>query len=225
MASYFTLTLDTTAPASPIISLEDGATYASQQLITATISTGDGATTGYQMKIWGDVDTTYNASIQNNEVGSAWITYNTSQQIKLATTDGNKTIYLKIRDDVYNASAQASDSIILDTTVAVVSITGPDLSKISKQTGKNVSSFSFSSDSDFVEYKVKVVGATGASEDTGTLIPTTNGSTNTSGTGTYPSSTPVSVQINGADLELAASGDGAKIIKVFVKEANGSWSV
>jgi hypothetical protein len=54
--SYFTLTYDNTGPASPTVSLNSGATYATNVLITATIGTSDGTTTGYQMKIWGDLD-------------------------------------------------------------------------------------------------------------------------------------------------------------------------
>jgi len=226
MANYFNLTLDTTGPASPSISLENGATYATAQLVTATISTSDSSTTNYQMKIWGDVDTTHNPSIQTTEVESAWISYSTSQQVKLSTGDGSKTIYLKIRDDVYNESSQADDSIILDTTLPVVSITGPDLSKISKVAGKNVSSFSFTVDTIFDEYKVKVVASSGAAHDTGTQIPTTAGSTNMSGSaGDYPASTPINCSIYGTDLETADSGDGTKIVKVFVKDKAGNWSV
>ena len=33
------------------------------------------------------------------------------------------------------------------------------------------------------------------------------------------------VTINGADLETASAGDGVKIVKVFVKNAAGTWSV
>lgn len=226
MANYFNLTLDTTGPAAPSISLEGGATYATAQLVTATISTSDSPTTNYQMKIWGDVDTTHNPSIQTTEVASAWISYSTSQQVKLSSGDGSKTVYLKIRDDVYNESSQADDSIILDSTLPVVSITGPDLSKISKVTGKNVSSFSFTVDGIFDEYKVKVVASSGAAHDTGTQIPTTAGSTNMSGSaGDYPASTPINCSIYGTDLETADSGDGTKIIKVFVKDKAGNWSV
>ena len=57
-------------------------------------------------------------------------------------------------------------------------------------------------------------------------IPVTSGSTNTSGTeGGYKADTAINVTINGADLEAASSGDGVKIIKVFVKNAAGTWSV
>lgn len=225
MANYFYLTLDTTAPANPSISLDGGAQYASNQLVTATISTSDGDTTNYQMLIWGDVDIAYNANIQTLEGGSTWIAYNISQQIKLSSGDGTKTIYIKIRDDVHNVSSQASDSITLDTSVPTVTITGPDVAKISKIAGKNTSSFSFTCDTDYVEYKVKVVGTTGATQDTGVTIGTTNGSVNMSGTGTYTGSTPIESQINGTDLEVASSGDGQKIIKVFVRDAASNWSV
>lgn len=226
MASFFNLTLDTTAPSNVSISLEGGAAYASQQLITATIGTTDGTTVGYQMLIWGDVDTTENVNIQASEGTSSWIAYSTSQQVKLSATDGSKTVYLKIRDDVYNPSGQASDSIILDTAVPVVTISGPDLSKISKQTGKNVSAFSFSVDKIFDEYKVKIVSSTGGAQDTGIQMGVVNGSTNMSGVaGSYAASTPINCQINGADLEIASAGDGTKIVKVFVRDAGNIWSV
>ena len=226
MASFFNLELDTTAPGSPTISIEGGATYASTQLVTCTIGTGDGDTTGYQMLIWGNVDLAENASIQDTEGNSSWITYNTSQQVKLLTGDGVKTIYLKIRDDVYNESAQVDDSITLDESVPVVTISGPDLSKISKVTGKDVSEFSFTCDTNYEEYKVKVVPASGSSQDAGTLILTANGSSNMSGSaGGYNGATPITCQIDGADLEIASAGDGTKIIKVFVKDAANNWSV
>ena len=127
---------------------------------------------------------------------------------------------------MYNESAQANDSIILDTTLPVVTISGPDLTKISKISGKNVSAFSFTVDVTFDEYKVKVVSATGAAENTGAQVGTANGSTNMSGSaGNYASATPINCQINGTDLETASSGDGTKIIKVFVKDQAGNWSI
>lgn len=228
MANYFNLVLDTTAPANPTISINGGAAYANNQLVDLSIGTSDGSTAGYQMKIWGDVDPTYDANVQDTENSSIWITFADTKQIKLSSGDGSKTIYVKIRDDVWNVSAQVSDSITLDQTKPVVTVTNPDVSKISKITGKNVASFSFSCDSDFVEYKVKVVSASGAAHDTGILIPTTAGSTNMSGineTTPFPASTPINCQIYGTDLETASSGDGTKIIKVFVKDVAGNWSV
>jgi len=226
MASYFNLTLDTTGPANPQIVLESGAQYATQQLINAALSCSDADKTGYQIKIWGDVDTTYDADVQGTEANSDWISWTATKQIKLESGDGSKTVYFKVRDDVWNQSGQASASIILDTTRPIVTISGPDVTKISKVSGKNVASFSFSVDSIFDEFKVKAVSSTGASHDSGTVIPTAGGSTNMSGNqGNYPASTPINCQITGADLEAASAGDGQKIIKVFVKDQAGNWSV
>lgn len=225
MANYFNLTLDTTGPSNPTISVSSNASYATAQLVDCQISTGDGTTTSYQMKVWGSVDTAYDTNIQATEGASSWITYATTKQIKLSSGDGNKTINVKIRDDVYNESSIASDSIILDTTRPVVTISGPDVTKISEQSGKNVASFSFTVDTAFVEYKIKVVSSSGSAESTGTLIPVTAGSTNMSGnSGSYAANTAINCTINGTDLETASAGDGAKVIKVFVKDSAGNWS-
>jgi hypothetical protein len=224
MASHFNLVLDTTAPGGVTISLAAGASHTAVRAITATIATSDGDTTGYQMKIYGDVDDTVNANIQPTEGASSWISFNTSQAVTLSTGDGSKTVNVKVRDDVYNASGASSDSITLDTTVPVLTITGPDVSKVSKQTGKRTASFSFSPDTALTAYKVKVVPNSGSLESAGTQIPTTAGSTNMSG-GAVSAAGTVNCTIDGADLETASSGDGSKVVKVFGQEASGSWSV
>ena len=226
MSNYFSLILDTLAPGGVTLSINSNAAYASTQLVDLAIGCSDSVKTGYQMKIWGDVDTAYDASIKATEVLSAWASYSATKQIKLATGDGSKTVYLKIRDDVYNESAQVSDAITLDTTLPFVTISVlPDVTKISKVSGKDVCSFSFQVDAAFIEYKAKVVASISATQDIGTLIPITNGSTNMSGTGTFPSVTNISCTIKGTDLEAASSGDATKIIKVFAKDVAGNWSV
>lgn len=227
MATNFNLTLDTTAPADPSISINAAAPYTTAQAVTATIGTSDGDTTGYQMKVWGDVDEAVNANIQEDEVDSAWISYSTSQAVTLSTGDGSKTLNVKIRDNVWNESSGASDTITLDTSVPVPNITiGPDVTKVSKISGKRTAAFSWQADVEFDEYKVKVVSASGSAHSTGTAIPTTNGSTNMSGNaGAYPATTNIASSIDGRDLELASSGDGVKIVKVFVKDTAGNWSV
>ena len=225
MANWFNLILDTLGPQDPSVSINSGDAYTNDQLVTLSIGTSDSDKTGYQMKIWGNVDATYDTNIQATEANSKWITFATSKQVKLSTGDGTKTVYVKLRDDVWNESAQASDSITLDTTVPVVTITGPDVSKISKVASKDTAAFSFSVDQTFVEYKVKVVPSTSSLHTAGTQIPITAGSTNMSGTGSFAASTPISCTIKGADLETASAGDGTKIIKVFVKDAAGNWSV
>lgn len=227
MASYFNLELDTTGPASPAISINGGDALTTGQSVTAGITTGDGDTTGYQMKIWGDVDTGTDANIQDTEVGSTWIAFAATKAVELSAGDGSKTLHLKIRDDVYNESSEATDSINLDTTVPTVTISsGPDVSVISKIAGKRTASFQFTSDVEFDEYKVKVVPASGTPDTGGTQIGVTNGSSNMSGTaGNYPAATPISCAIDGRDLDAADTGDGTKIIKVFVKAtSNDVWS-
>ncbi|MDM5333443.1 hypothetical protein QUF56_09410 [Ureibacillus composti] len=224
MPNFFNITLDTTGPSNVDVKIENNASYATAQLVNCQISTSDAATTGYQMKIWGDVDSAYDTNVQATEALAKWITYSSTKQIKLSAGDGTKTINVKLRDDVFNESAQDSDSIILDTTRPVVTISGPDVSKISKVPGKDVASFSYSVDVPFTEYKVKVVSSSGSAESTGTTIGTTNGSTNMSATGSFAASTAINCTIDGSDLEVASAGDGAKVIKVFVKDEAGNWS-
>lgn len=232
MANYFNLTLDTVAPVSPSLVLAGGVGVINTQLITATIGTTDKSTTGYTMKIWGSLDLAQaksdglvsSSAEDTTEQSAQWVTFASSKQLKLAAGDGPKTIYLKLRDDVYNISAQVSKSITLDTAAPIITITGPDVTKISKQSGKNICTFSFTADCDITEYKVKVVTSASASHTTGVTIGTANGSTNMVGTD-VKADKAVTCTINGADLELASSGDGAKIIKVFAKDAAGNWSV
>lgn len=218
MASYFNLALDTTAPTGLTLSINDGAMYATSTAVNLTIGLTDSPTTGYQMKIWGIEGAT-------EETAASWETFATSKSVNLTTGDGLKTVYIKVRDDVGNETAQVTDTITLDTTVPVVTITGPDKSKISKVTGYDTSIFSFMADAEFAEYKVCVVPATLSTQEAGTLIPVTGGSQNTSGSeGNYQADTAITVTIKGADLESASSGDGTKVVKVFVKTAAGLWS-
>lgn len=219
MASFFNLTLDTLAPEGLSIALNDGAEYTTSATVSLKITLTDPQTTGYQMKIWG-------INSAESEENASWETYTASKSITLMAGDGQKTVYVKVRDDVGNETSAVSDTIILDTQVPSVSITGPDKSKISKVPTFNESRFSFTSDVDFEEYKVCVVPQSTSTQDAGQVIPTTAGSTNTSGSdGDYEASTPIQVKINGTDLETASGSDGVKIIKVFVRTAAGTWSV
>lgn len=218
MASYFNLTLDTLAPAGLTVKVNGDAQYTTSTAVTLTIRVTDSATTGYQMKIWGINEVA-------DEASAAWETFATSKSVTLTSGDGLKTVYVKVRDDVGNETAAASDTITLDTAIPVVTVTGPDKPKISKVSGFDKSIFTFMSDVAFVEYKVCVVPTNSSEENAGTVIPTTGGSINTSGSeGNYPASEAISVTINGTDLATASSGDGVKIVKVFVKTAAGLWS-
>lgn len=219
MASYFNLTLDTTAPSGLTLSINDGALYATSTAVKLTIGLSDEVTTGYQMKIWG-IDGA------DEEASASWETFAKTKSVNLTSGDGLKTVHIKVRDDVGNETEEVSDDITLNTAVPVVTITGPDKTKISKVEGFNKSKITFTCDVDFAEYKVCVVPQTSSTQDAGTVIPTTAGSINTSGSdGSYPKTTPIEVTITGTDLETASSGDSVKIVKVFVKTAAGIWSV
>lgn len=218
MASYFNLVLDTLAPQGLTVKLNNGSQYTTSKNVTLNISVSDTSTSGYQMKVWG-IDGIA------KESDAVWETLANVKDITLSTGDGLKTVYVKVRDDVYNETAVASTSITLDTSVPAVTIIGPDVSRISKTSPKDVATFSFTSDVAFTEYKIKVVPSKSSLHDAGTLIGTANGSTNMSATGTFKASTAISCKIYGKDLEIASSGDGEKIIKVFVKNTVGTWSV
>lgn len=218
MASYFNLTLDTLAPQGLTIKLNNGSQYTTSKAVQLAINVTDESADGYQMKVWG-IDGIA------KESDAVWETLANVKDITLSTGDGLKTVYVKVRDDVYNETAVASTSITLDTSVPAVTIIGPDVSRISKTSPKDVATFSFTSDVAFTEYKIKVVPSKSSLHDAGTLIGTANGSTNMSATGTFKASTAISCKIYGKDLEIASSGDGEKIIKVFVKNSVGTWSV
>ena len=218
MSAYFQLILDTTAPTSGSISLPASTGSLS---VTATLS----AVGASYMKIYGDIAASSGSSTAISENDASWVAYDTSASLYLTTGDGTKTVYVKFKDDVGNVSAAASASVVLDTSGPVVTVVGPDVSTISKVSGYNVSAFTFSASEAFVEWTVRVVPSADSTHTAGTEIPTTGGSTNMHGDTATAASTAVSCSIYGADLETASSGDGAKIVKVFVKDANGNWSV
>lgn len=218
MASYFNLTLDTLAPAGLAVQLNGDDIYTTTPSVELTLTLTDSPTTGYQMKIWGVEGVA-------DEGSASWETYAASKSITLPSGNGLKAVYVKVRDAVGNETTAASDSITLDTSVPTVTVTGPDKSTISKVVGFDMAVINFMSDIAFEEYKVCVVPATSSTQESGTQIPTTNGSVNTSGSaGGYEADTNIEVKINGSDLEAASSGDGVKIVKVFVKNAAGTWS-
>lgn len=219
MASYFNLTLDTTAPSGLAVTLNDNDIYTTTTVVMLSVSITDEETNGYQMKIWG-------VEGAAEEADASWETFQPSKSITLPTEDGLKTVYVKVRDAVGNETAAASDSITLDTSVPTVTVTGPDKASISEVAGFDTAIINFMVDVDFKAYKVCVVSSTSATQADGTVIPTAAGSINTSGSdGEYEADTNIQVTIKGTDLVTASSGDGVKIIKVFAQNAAGTWSV
>ena len=214
MASYFNLTLDTLAPTISAFTINSGASVTTSTSVTLNITSADAAS----MKIWG-------INGVASEAAASWETFASSKSVTLTTGDGTKTVYIKVRDSVYNESSASSASITLSTAIPTITITGPDVNVISEQSGKNVATFSFTSSMALKAWKVKLVPANNSTQDAGTQIPTTNGSTNMTGT-TLAANTSKQCTINGSDLSTAAGGaDGTYIIKVFGQaSANDLWS-
>lgn len=215
MASYFQLTLDTLAPTITAFSINSGASVTTSTSVTLSITaTGDPAS----MKIWG-------INGVASESDASWETFSATKNVTLTSGDGTKTVYIKVRDAVYNESAASSDTITLSTAIPTITITGPDVSTISEQSGKDTATFSFTSSMALKAWKVKLVPANNSAHDAGTQIPSTGGSTNMTGT-TLAANTSKSCTIKGADLSSAAGGsDGTYIIKVFGQaSANDLWS-
>lgn len=220
MSSYFNLTLDTLAPQGVSLSINSGAIYTANKAVNLKISCKDEDTTGYSMKIYGSV---VGASTADE---AKWETYSTEKLVNLTDGDGLKTVYIIVRDSVWNESSPASATITLNTSIPVVTIVGPDVSIISEITGKNASKFNFTTDQIFDEYKVGIVPAANSTQKDCTVIGTTSGSVNTSGSaGDYPASENIETTIIGTDFKTAAGGaDGTYIVKVFVKNKAGTWS-
>lgn len=225
MASYVTLTLDTTAPAGGAVSINSGDVATVSRDVSVAITSTDPDLTGYQVKIYGDVDDAFaTGSYRAVEGNAPWITLSSPHSVRLSTGDGTKTVRVKIRDTVNNTTSELTDTISLDTAAPVVTIgSGPTPARISKQTGKDSSDLSFSTDTAVTAWKVKAVSSTGAAHSTGTQIPTTAGSSNVTG-GALGAATPQTVTIKGTDLETAGA-EGDNIIKVFAQDAAGNWSV
>lgn len=214
MASYFSLTLDTLAPTISAFTINGGATVTTSASVTLNITSADAAA----MKIWG-------INGVASEAAATWETFDSSKSVTLTSGDGSKTVYIKVRDSVYNESSTSSATITLSTAIPTITITGPDVSVISEQSGKNIATFSFSSSMALKAWKVKLVPANNSAHDAGTQMGTAGGSTNMTGT-TKAANTSVECKIYGSDLSTAASGvDGTYIIKVFGQaSANDLWS-
>lgn len=225
MASYFNIILDTLGPSGVNVKINGDAIYTSSLDVTLTITVADEDTTGYQMKIWG-----LGINGPSNADDAEWETYTETKSIALWGEDGLKTVYVKVRDDVGNESGIAEDTITLNTSVPKVTVSGPDRAKISEVDGFNTAIINFMSDVPFIQYKVCGVTSVTTTESNGIQIGSANGSINISGEKTdgevFAADTNIEVSINASDLKVAAGGsDGVIIVKVFVKNEAGTWSV
>lgn len=106
----FILILDTRAPSGLRISLNDNAQSTTSRDVTLKTTLSDADTTNYQMKVWG-IDGVA------SEAAASWENFAAEKNITLTAGDGLKTVYVKVRDDVWNESAPVTDSITLGTIV------------------------------------------------------------------------------------------------------------
>lgn len=217
MPSNFSLVLDTTGPGGVTLAIDAGAAFSLDQDVTLNIGTTDVDTTGYQMKVWGNIQ-----GGPADEASAVWQNFNPALPVTLTAGDGAKTVTVRLRDDVWNESGTATDTITVDTTAPTVNVTR-DVGKISLKPGKEVSHLVITPDSDIQAYKVKVVPSTNATESQGTTIPTAGGSMNMTG-GAGAAGVAINAEIHGADLQ-AVGVEGDNIVKVFVRDVAGNWSV
>ena len=235
MSNFAKITLDTTGPAGVSVMINNGETKTTSLAVNLTISCADEILTGYQMKIWG---------VEGAETESAatWETYNTTKAVTLLPSDGTKTVYVKVRDDVWNESATATDTINLYTSIPTVSNVELSMSKISRIDKKNYSAGSCQFDEAIDAVKIMIVDNINAAHNASTncSIPTTGGSYiyDEDNGDAYPGSVLeyettdfdpnmrfLEFEVKADDILSVSPGDGVKIIKVFVRSAtSGNWS-
>lgn len=223
MASNIQFTLDTSAPASVVLTAP-----ANSGTLTVSVnaSTSDADTTGYTMKLWGtgvSADTIAGTTKANAPV----LAYTTASKVVTFLAEGSTQLNLAVYDDVGNETVATPVTINIVTTLATITVSNigggnTAHTKFSTTAPYNVLSFNFTSSMDYIEYRVLRVSTTGSLIGTGTAIGTTNGSTNVGAVETVTAGTPKSVTIN--MLDLPTQVNELKIIKVFVKNVAGNWS-
>lgn len=240
MASYVNITLDNTGVTPLMVTLNSDETRTGSTAVTLSVFLADADkeyADNYTMCILGDV-------VSSGE----WEKFAYEKTVVLTDGDGLKEVFVIIRDDLLNEGDAVSDTITLYTTVPTVTVAGPTIARISTNEGKDVTTFTFTADKSIEALKVMAVENINVLHDDATskLMPVTNGSkitvTNEAGesvkissdTGlsldlgglvAYSAGREFTVTVYGLDLYEASPDDGVKIIKVFVRERDGNWSV
>lgn len=227
MTSFFTLELDTRAPATPSLVINGGAAVTGSRVVQVDLSSADyqaGARDVTEMKLWGSVDITADSLVGTTEDTAVWQSFNPTVAVMLSDLSGRKYLNARLRDDVGNETVAFSDFIDLDLTSPVVEITTAiDRGRISKVPPFDTAIFGWQSSQPFTDYQVRVVPSIGSPVAAGALIGSGHGSTNITDSGSFAANTPITTIIKGADLEAASPGDTTKVVKVFVRAA-GVWS-
>lgn len=187
MAGYFNITLDTTAPAGVGVKINGDELRAVSENVTLSITCSDADTTNYKMKIWGDIVTSSGEMPGEDDV--SWQSYSPTAAVELMSDEsGQRTVYVKVRDDLYNESETVSDSIYLYTDTPEVNIIdGPNPAVITTRNDKTAlnsieaialsvktaSMVAFTADKDISDIKVVVAANINSLNDfdTNALIP------------------------------------------------------
>ncbi len=102
-----TVSVDLTAPSSPSLSIDGGASSTTTRNVNLTIS----ATGATKMKV----------SNYANYTSATWETYSTSKEWQLLSGDGTKTIYINFRDAA-GTNVSTTDTITLDGSISTPSL-------------------------------------------------------------------------------------------------------
>ncbi len=235
MANYINVTLDTIEPSGVGVLINGDEENTTSTAVTLTIDCSDPDLSGYQMKIWGTADA-------HDEADAIWETYQHTKNVILPSGDGLKTVYVKMRDDVWNEnSLPAYDSITLHEKVPSVASFSVSSSRLSLVNGKNLITGAFYVDENVDYVKLMIVQDVNARHDTPSniAIPKNAGSdmyddNNLAAQaeavleleGSVGKECGINFIINASDIHAVAPGDGVKILKVFARSAEtGKWSV
>ncbi len=234
MANYINITLDTVEPSDVSVLINGNEDRTSSTAVKLTIACSDPVTEGYQMKIWGTADAP-------TEESAIWETYQQTKNVTLPSGDGLKTVYVKVRDDVWNESAAVSDTVMLYEKAPSLIGFNVASSRISLTAGKNIVSGSFYADEKIDAVKLMLVQDVNAPHDSPSniAIPRNAGSDiYDDNNDSVPSETALELSgiidnvlainftINASDIVSVSPGDGVKILKAFVRSAeSGNWSV
>lgn len=189
MANYFNITLDTTAPGGVGVKIngDEVRTVSTEAILSITCSDAD--KTGYKMKVWGDIVKSNGTVI--TESNAAWEDFSATKAVTLLEAEDNdnqRIVYVKVRDDLHNESAAASDSIILYTELPEINIlAGPTPARITTRSDKHGSTpgellllvalsrsvVTFTSNKDLSDIKVMLTSSVNAlhNDATNMLIP------------------------------------------------------
>lgn len=224
MSSFTTFEVDLVGPTITLLEINDGAAETASETVDVVITTA--ATDATDVIFYGDVP---GAALEGDAVPTPFLGSGVVHSVNVTPGDLVKTIKAKLFDDVGNDGPEASDSIILNSSVPTpntTSVSGPvtpgGARKMSQKTGHNQRTINWTLSENWDEFEVRLVPTSGSDRTAGTVIPTDGGSTNTSG-GAGAANTPMSTVVNTNDILSIQAGSGQRVVKIFVRQG-AVWS-